>query len=79
MYTCVCHSSMQANGLDERFNQTLSNSLAKFAQENRSCWDKKLAEVVYAYNIVFQESTKCTPFEAMFAHQAKLPVDFMQC
>ena len=66
----------QANGLDERLNQTLINSLAKFAQENRNMWDDKLQEVVYAYNTAVQESTKHTPFEAMFGRVARLPVDF---
>ena len=66
----------QANGLDERFNQTLVNALSKFAQENRYLWDTKLAEVVYAYNTAVQESTKHTPFEAMFGRMARLPVDF---
>ena len=37
----------QANGLDERFNQTLSNSLSKYAQENKECWDEDLQHVVY--------------------------------
>ena len=66
----------QANGLDERYNQTLVNSLAKYAQGERSDWDKTLSEIVYAYNTAVQESTKHTPFEAMFGRQAKLPVDF---
>ena len=66
----------QANGLDETFNQTLVNSLSKFAQENRYLWDAKLGEVVYAYNTAVQESTKHTPFEAMFGRMAHLPVDF---
>ena len=66
----------QANGLDEGLNQTLVNSLAKFAQENRDTWDEKLPEVVYAYNTAVQESTKHTPFEAMFGRMARLPVDF---
>ena len=39
-------------------------------------WDVKLAEVVYAYNTAVQESTKHTPFEAMFGRMARLPVDF---
>ena len=45
----------QANGLDERYNQTLINSLSKFAQSVRSKWDEKLPEVVYAYNTAIQE------------------------
>lgn len=66
----------QANGLDEWLNQTLVNSLAKFAQENRKTWDARLNEVVYAYNTAVQESTKHTPFEAMFRRVARLPIDF---
>ena len=66
----------QANGLDERLNQTLTNSLAKFEQDNRETWDESLQEVVYAYNTAVQESTKHTPFEAMFGRVARLPVDF---
>ena len=66
----------QANGLDERLNQTLVNSLAKFAQENRDIWDEKLPEVVHAYNTAVQESTKHTPFEAMFRRMTHLSVDF---
>ena len=66
----------QVNGLDERLNQTLANSLAKYAQSNREAWDETLQEVVYAYNTAVQESTKHTPFEAMFGRVARLPVDF---
>lgn len=56
----------QENGLDEWLHQTLINSLSKFAPVNRDRWDEKLAEVVYGYNSTVQESTKHTPFEAMF-------------
>lgn len=66
----------QANGLDERFNQTLLRSLAKFAGDEKEFWDVNLGEVVYAYNTAVQESTKTTPFEAMFCRQARLPVEF---
>ena len=48
----------QANGLDERFNQTLKNGIAKYTQDHRDEWDGKLGELVYAYNTSFQESTK---------------------
>ena len=66
----------QANGLDERFNQTLVNALSKFAQKHRESWDEQLAEVVYAYNTAVQESTKRTPFEVMFGRKENLPIDF---
>lgn len=67
----------QANGLDERLNQTLINSLAKFSQDNQDAWDMRVQEVVYAYNTAVQESTKYTPFEAMLGRIARLPVDFI--
>ena len=65
----------QANGLDERYNQTLINSLSKFVQEDRTTWEERLGEVVYAYNTAVQESTKHTPFEVMFGRVARLPVE----
>ena len=67
----------QANGLDERLNQTLINSLTKFAQEDHIMWNKNLLEVVYAYNTAVQDSSKFTPFEAMFGRVARLPVYFI--
>ena len=66
----------QANGLDERYNQTLSNTISKFAQQNHESWDEKLPEIVYSYNSAVHESSKHTPFEAMFGRVPKLPVDF---
>ena len=40
----------QANGLDERLNQTLMNAVAKYAAEERDTWDEQLPEIVYSYN-----------------------------
>ena len=48
----------QANGMDERLNQALVNSLAKFAQDSCQTWDEKLPEIVNVYNTAMQESTK---------------------
>ena len=44
----------QANGLDERFNQTISRALAKFAADRHSDWEYYLGEVVYGYNSAVQ-------------------------
>ena len=42
----------QANGLDERYNQTLVNALSKFAQTDRDSWDEKLG-VVCTYDSMY--------------------------
>ena len=72
--TTPCHP--QANGLDERYNQTLVNSLAKYVQEKCNQWNEKLSKVVYAYNTTIQESTQYSPFEAVFGRKAILPFEF---
>lgn len=69
----------QANGLDERFNQTLTNSLVKYVGNDRENWDAHLDQVVFAYNTAVQESTKYTPFQAMFGRMARIPVDINSC
>ena len=65
----------QANGLDERFNQTLTNNIVKHVENDRENWDAHLDQVVFAYNTAVQESTKYTPFQAMFGRMACIPVD----
>ena len=65
----------QANGLDERFNQTLQNMLIKHISKNKSEWDMFLDACVFAYNTSVHESTKFSPFELMFGRKPVLPVD----
>ena len=66
----------QANGLDERFNQTLVNTISKSVGSDHTNWDEKLDEIFYSYNTAVHESTKVSPFEAMFGRIARLPIDF---
>ncbi len=42
----------QTNGLDERFNQTLINSLIKMAGEKSHEWDEYIDAVLFAYRSV---------------------------
>eukprot|EP00731_Ephydatia_muelleri_P011773 Em0006g667a len=65
----------QANGLDERFNQTLQNMIVKFVQDKKEIWDEYLDTCVYAYNTSVHESTNFSPFEVMFGRKAILPID----
>jgi hypothetical protein len=66
---------VKANGLDERFNQTLQNMLVKFVCEKKEMWEDFLSTCTYAYNTSRHESSKFTPFEVMFARKAVIPVD----
>ena len=65
------YSFIQANGLDERFNQTLQNTLRKYIQENKESWDTFLDTC----NTFRHESTLRTPFEVMFGRKAVIPID----
>ena len=55
----------QTNGLVERFNQTLQQSLVKVVNKNQTDWDQKLDGVLFAYRTAQQKSTRYTPFELM--------------
>ena len=66
---------VQANGLDERYNQTPQNMLVKYVHDKKEVWDDHLDTCIYAYNTAVQESTSFTPFELMFGRKAVLPIE----
>lgn len=70
---------MQANGLDERYNQTLQKMLIKFVHKKKEVWDEFLDTCVYAYNTSAHESSGFSPFELMFGRKAILPIDIDSC
>jgi hypothetical protein len=65
----------QANGLDERFNQTLKRALEKLVNTRQNDWDVLLKYVLFAYRISENASTKHTPFYLMFGRKARIPVE----
>ena len=71
----ICTYLTQANGLDERFNQTLQNMLVKFVEEKKERWEQFLDTCLYAYNTACHESTRYTPYELMFGRKAVLSID----
>ena len=72
-HTTAYHTKQM--GLLNDLTKSKKNTIASYSQECRNGWDAKLGEIVYAYNTSVQESTKHTPFEAMFGRVARLPVD----
>ena len=63
---------MQANGLDEHFNQTLQGMLVKFVGERKAEWSTLLDTCTFTYNTSQHSSTKFIPFELMFGRKATL-------
>jgi Integrase zinc binding domain/Integrase core domain len=63
----------KTNGLVERFNKTLCESLAKLGGNNN--WDNKIAPVLFAYRNKRQESTKLKPFYLTYGREARMPTD----
>ena len=64
----------QTNGLVERFNRILCESLAKLVEQTNE-WDKYIAPVLFAYRSSKQSTTKLTPFYLTYGREAVLPVD----
>jgi transposase InsO family protein len=66
----------QTNGLVERFNRTLCEALAKYANENKDDWDIYLSSVLFAYRTKRHNTTRHEPFYLMYGRDAVLPIEF---
>src|SRR3954470_19951624 len=64
----------QTNGLVERFNCTLCESLAKVSEKENQ-WDEHIEQVLFAYRTTKHTTTKRTPFFMTYGREATLPID----
>ena len=64
----------QTNGLVERFNRTLCESLAKVSEKENE-WDEHIESVLFAYRTIRHNTTKKTPFFMVYGREAILPIE----
>ena len=64
----------QTNGLIERFNRTLCETLAKITDQTNT-WDKVLPSALFAYRTVNHDITHYEPFYLVYGRMARLPIE----
>lgn len=67
----------QCNGLVERFNGTLKAMLRKFCADDPENWDRYLPYLLFAYREVPNSSTGFSPFELLYGHHVRGPLDVL--
>ncbi|XP_067442125.1 uncharacterized protein [Thunnus thynnus] len=68
----------QTDGLVERFNKTLKSMLRKFVNDSGSDWNQWLPFLLFAYREVPQSSTGFSPFQLLYGHSVRGPMDVLK-
>ena len=63
----------QGDGVTERVNQTLIDSLAKLARDEPNRWDQFIPYVTHAYNTSLHSAIGVPPFQAVFGVKPRHP------
>ena len=67
----------QTDGLVVRFNGTLKSMLRMLTSSNQKDWDEVLPYLLFTYREVAQESTSFSPFELLYGHRVRGPLDVL--
>ncbi|UYV80861.1 K02A2.6-like [Cordylochernes scorpioides] len=59
----------QANGLTERLNRTLINTISMYVNTDQKNWDEILPFITQVYNTTIQETTGYSPFFLLFGRE----------
>ena len=68
----------QTNGLCERANATIKDTLRKSAYNNIGEWDRQLPFNLFALRATPQETTKYTPFELVYGFIPRTPLSIVK-
>ena len=73
VFTSLYHP--QSNGLTERLNRTIKQVISAYVDPLYQSWDQVLPFAVHAYNTPVQESTRISPFRALYGRNPRFPPD----
>ena len=65
----------QTDGLVERFNSTLCQSLSMYVSKNQKDWDDFIPLVLFAHRTSVLEAIGDSPFYVLYGREPRLPVD----
>ena len=65
----------QSNGLCERQNRTIKDSLVKVLEEKPNEWPNIIDGIIFAHRVSMHYSTKYSPFFLMYNRHPILPID----
>lgn len=74
-HACVLPYHQQANGLVERYMQSLNKMVRIIAEERRECWATALCAHAFAYNASFHRAVLNTPYFLNFGRDPYIPID----
>ncbi|GFW27970.1 retrovirus-related Pol polyprotein from transposon 412 [Trichonephila clavipes] len=67
----------QSDGMVERFNRTILNSLSLLVSSNQKDWGKKLPFFLLAYRSAVHETTGYSPFQMLFGRDLRMLADLL--
>ena len=65
----------QTDGLVERFNSTLCQSLSMYVAKNQKDWDDFIPLILFAHRTSISEAIGDSPFYCLYGREPRLPVD----
>ena len=65
----------QTNGMVEKFNHTLAQSISQYISADQRDWDEFLPFACFQYRSSRNESTNETPYYLLFYREMKMPLD----
>ncbi|XP_068246894.1 uncharacterized protein [Palaemon carinicauda] len=68
----------ESQGIVERFHQTLKAMIRKMCNEKVGLWEEYLPYLLFAVRSIPNESTNFAPFNLVFAHKVRGPLDLLR-